>query len=73
MEGTNTTQNEVNEVKNENTTSQMIYVVSTDAYTIVVVMVILWASQNSATWEARNMRTEREKRGGGRVLMIENG
>ena len=36
-EGTNTTQNEVIEVKNENTTSQLIYVVGTDAYTMVVV------------------------------------
>ena len=35
--------------------------------------VVLWSSRDSVKWEARNMRTVREKRGGGRVLMIENG
>lgn len=35
--------------------------------------VILRSSQESEKWEARNIRTGREKRGGGRVLMIENG
>ena len=35
--------------------------------------VLLWSSQESEKWEVRNMRTVREKRGGGRVLIIENG
>lgn len=35
--GTNTTLNEGNEAKNEKTTSQMMYVVGTDAYSMVMV------------------------------------
>ena len=36
-ESTNTAQNKVNEAKNEKTKSQMIYVVGTDGYTMVMV------------------------------------